>query len=84
MRHAAGTCRSLLSASVLVMALGHRPVLAEPPDAAGLAARTGAAHATLLGKDGAPMVLIHAGDFMMGSHDGEADEIPAHRVSLEA
>ena len=82
-RHARA-CWSFISVSVFVVALGHHPALAEPPDRAGLTAQTGAAYATLFGKDGAPMLLIHAGDFMMGSHDGEADETPAHRVSLEA
>jgi formylglycine-generating enzyme required for sulfatase activity len=36
------------------------------------------------GKDGAKMLLIPAGDFMMGSTKGEADEKPVHRVSLDA
>ena len=36
------------------------------------------------GKDGAPMVLVPAGEFTMGSNDGGDDEKPAHRVSLEA
>lgn len=38
------------------------------------------------GKDGAPMVLIPAGEFQMGSPDGEgqADERPRHRVYLDA
>ena len=37
-------------------------------------------------KDGAPMVLIPAGEFWMGSPDGEGtkDEHPRHRVSLHA
>ncbi len=38
----------------------------------------------LTGKDGAPMVLIPAGEFLMGSTDGDADEKPVHRVSLDA
>ena len=38
----------------------------------------------LTGKDGAKMLLIPAGDFMMGSTEGDEDEKPAHRVSLDA
>jgi formylglycine-generating enzyme required for sulfatase activity len=36
------------------------------------------------GKDGAPMVLVPAGEFLMGSTEGKADEKPVHRVALEA
>ena len=38
------------------------------------------------GKDGAPMVLILAGEFWMGSPDGEGDndEHPRHKVALSA
>jgi formylglycine-generating enzyme required for sulfatase activity len=36
------------------------------------------------GRDGAPMVLIPAGEFTMGSNDGEANEKPSHRVSISA
>jgi formylglycine-generating enzyme required for sulfatase activity len=38
----------------------------------------------ITGKDGAPMVLVPAGEFMMGSTEGDADEKPVHRVSLDA
>lgn len=38
----------------------------------------------ILGKDGAPMVLIPGGFFTMGSDHDEADEKPAHRVYVNA
>jgi formylglycine-generating enzyme required for sulfatase activity len=38
----------------------------------------------ITGKDGAPMVLVPAGEFSMGSNDGSDDEKPVHRVSLDA
>jgi sulfatase modifying factor 1 len=40
--------------------------------------------ATLIGKDGAPMVLVPAGEFMMGTEQGDADEQPVHRVFLDS
>lgn len=41
---------------------------------------------TLFGNDGAEMVLIPAGQFLMGSNDGDArdDEKPVHSVYLDA
>jgi formylglycine-generating enzyme required for sulfatase activity len=38
----------------------------------------------MTGKDGAPMVLVPAGEFMMGDNQGSDDEKPAHRVHLDA
>ncbi|MDP1769964.1 MAG: SUMF1/EgtB/PvdO family nonheme iron enzyme [Nitrospirota bacterium] len=38
--------------------------------------------AELTGKDGAPMVLVPAGEFTMGSDKGDDDEQPIHRVFL--
>jgi len=39
----------------------------------------------IIGKDGAKMLLIPAGDFMMGSSaEGRADEEPVHHVSPDA
>jgi sulfatase modifying factor 1 len=39
---------------------------------------------TVKGKDGAPMVLIPAGPFLMGSNDGLPNERPEHTVTLDA
>lgn len=39
---------------------------------------------TIKGKDGAPMVLIPAGPFLMGSNDGLPNERPEHTVTLKA
>jgi formylglycine-generating enzyme required for sulfatase activity len=36
------------------------------------------------GKDGAPMALVPAGEFLMGSNQGASDERPVHRVYLDA
>lgn len=38
----------------------------------------------ITGTDGAPMVLIHANYFRMGSDDGESNEKPSHSVYLDA
>ena len=37
----------------------------------------------ITGADGAPMVLIPAGEFTMGSEKGDDDEQPIHRVFLD-
>jgi formylglycine-generating enzyme required for sulfatase activity len=43
------------------------------------------ANREIVGKDGAKMLLIPAGDFMMGSStEGRGDEEPVHQVSLDA
>ena len=38
----------------------------------------------IVGRDGAPMVLVPAGEFTMGSDKGDEDEIPVHHVVLNA
>ncbi len=37
-----------------------------------------------IGKDGAPLIRIPEGEFVMGSHAGQEDERPAHPVYLDA
>lgn len=39
--------------------------------------------AAITGRDGAPMVLVPAGEFPMGSDEGDDDEQPVHRVVLD-
>lgn len=39
---------------------------------------------TITAADGAPMVLVEAGPFTMGSENGEADEKPVHEITLDA
>ena len=38
---------------------------------------------TITGRDGAEMVLIPAGEFQMGSNDGDNDENPVHTVYVD-
>ena len=40
--------------------------------------------AEIVGKDGAPMLLVPAGEFTMGSDEGDDDEQPIHRVVLDS
>lgn len=53
-----------------------------------LSTNGGAAHHPfpheIVGKDGAPMVLVPAGEFTMGSDKGDEDEFPVHHVVLNA
>jgi len=66
---------------------------AKPPGKGAPPARTGAARKpvgvphpppAMVGKDGAPMVLVPAGEFLMGSEQGDDDEQPVHRVFLDS
>lgn len=45
-------------------------------------ARPAVSFPELNGKDGAPMMLVPAGEFIMGSDRGDEDEAPVHRVYL--
>lgn len=49
-----------------------------------LTAPAQAAPKKLTGKDGAPMVLVPAGEFTMGSNEGSDDEKPVHQIYLDA
>lgn len=68
--------------SVVVLLLGVSVI-----EAADLSAVKNGATASvdmLKGKDGAPMILIPAGPFLMGSNDGLPNERPEHTVTLNA
>ena len=41
-------------------------------------------HQDVAGRDGAPLILIPAGPFFMGSETGQEDERPIHRIELDA
>src|SRR5262249_11230132 len=45
---------------------------------------TPAAVETIKAKDGAPMILVPAGPFLMGSNDGLPNERPEHTVTVDA
>jgi formylglycine-generating enzyme len=47
-------------------------------------AHAGSSDRDHLGKDGAPMVLVPSGDFIMGTDKGDEDEAPLHRVHIAA
>jgi formylglycine-generating enzyme required for sulfatase activity len=67
--------------SLALFAVGALTVAAgQPPGKDGQAAQV----ETVKGKDGAPMILIPAGPFTMGSNDGLANERPEHVVELGA
>ncbi len=64
--------------------LGERSKSPTNGGAANQLAVSTAASSDIIGKDGAPMVLVPAGEFIMGSEKGDEDEAPAHRVYLNA
>ena len=72
----------ILLRSVAVIAAGVLSLAAGPPPPAkdGQAAPV----ESVKGKDGAPMILVPAGPFTMGSNDGLPNERPEHSVTLDA
>jgi sulfatase modifying factor 1 len=58
----------------------HPPNGNTPPKAATMPQPPG----EIVGKDGAPMVLIPVGEFTMGSDKGDDDEQPIHKVFLDS
>ncbi len=68
-----------VSLAVLVVGLATLVHAADAP-----VASNGAGPEIIKGKDGAPMVLIPAGSFLMGSNDGLPNERPEHTVTLNA
>jgi formylglycine-generating enzyme required for sulfatase activity len=72
----------LVPLSMAIIAASALSFAAEPlrPSTDGRAA----SFETIKGKDGAPMILIPAGPFTMGSNDGLPNERPEHKVTLDA
>lgn len=68
--------------SLALVAVGALMLAAAPPPPG----KDGQARSveTVKGKDGAPMILIPAGPFTMGSNDGLPNERPEHPVELDA
>jgi formylglycine-generating enzyme required for sulfatase activity len=57
----------------------------QEPRPGGAARNTPSAHqATITNPDGMPLVLVAAGEFVMGDDGGDADEKPAHSVQVGA
>ena len=80
--------RLMLPLAVLLAGCGREgEAPAEPRPAAGVdqrGLRPRAAPQTITTKTGIEMVLIPAGEFVMGDEDGEDDERPAHKVQVGA
>ena len=71
-----GCSMALVAVGALTLAAG------PPPQGKDVQATTTVE--TVRGKDGAPMILIPAGPFTMGSNDGLPNERPEHLVELDA
>ena len=71
-------CLTLALGALLLAACnrGAAPAADARPEAAG--------RSSITGSNGLTMVLIPAGQFLMGDDQGEADEKPAHKVSVRA
>ncbi|BCA54495.1 conserved exported protein of unknown function [Nitrospira sp. KM1] len=82
MQKAPASYWSLMATAVAMLMLGAGP--SEPGKADQAVSRQGVTVDVIKGKDGAPMVLIPAGPFMMGSNDGLPNERPEHRVTLDS
>lgn len=82
-----GTVREYLEGHGVVLEERALPSVAKasPPSSQPTQPTSGPAR-EITGKDGAPMVLIPAGEFWMGAPDGEGDkdEHPRHKVALGA
>ncbi len=62
---------AVLAGTAFVFVFAENDLYGKPPE-------------TLTGKDGAPMVLVPAGSFTMGSEAGGDDEKPLHSIFLDA
>ncbi|MFC1712516.1 formylglycine-generating enzyme family protein [Candidatus Poribacteria bacterium] len=64
---------------IFISSCGHKAGLSEPS-----AVAAGSTIETRIGKDGAEMMLIPAGEFQMGGSDGAANEKPVHVLYTDA
>lgn len=74
--------QAVIVAIIFFVAMGGRGLLAAEPQAGQNGQHTGVE--TIKGQDGAPMILIPAGPFTMGSNDGLPSERPEHSVTLDS
>ena len=73
---------AVIIAIIFFVGTGGGGLVAAEPQGGQNGQRTGAE--TIKGQDGAPMVLIPAGPFTMGSNDGLPSERPEHSVTLDS
>jgi sulfatase modifying factor 1 len=74
--------QTVIIAIIFFAAMGGRGGLAAEPQAGQNGQHAGVE--TIKGQDGAPMILIPAGPFIMGSNDGLPSERPEHSVTLDS